>query len=143
MTGALTSSSSDMLWSTVVSRGTACVVKANSLMNNNLKSFGAPASSSDFVIPHKLTSDWTKDHNGHGQAHGARGMRGRGSVHVSQFGLAGSKLQHKSLIEPVFLAYGRVSAEMRYTLIQIATAVSDSLGDDYTVDAVQPMHTGW
>ena len=111
VTSALTSSSFDMSWSTVVSRGTARVMKANSLMNNNLKSLGAPVSSSDFVIPHKLTSDWTKDHDGHGQAHGAHGMHGRGSVHIGQLGLAGGELQHKSLIKPVFLAYGRVSAE--------------------------------
>ena len=105
MTGALTSSSSDM---SVVSRGTTHVVKANSLTNNNLKSFGAPTSSSDFVIPHKPPSDQTKDCDGHGQAHGTCG---RGSVYVGQLGLAGSELQHKLLIEPVFLAYGRVSAE--------------------------------
>ncbi len=112
-------------------------------MNNNLKSFGVPASSSDFVIPSKPASDQTKDHDGHGQAYGAHGMHGRGSAHVGQLGLAGGELQHKSLIKAVFLSYGRVSAEMRYTLIQIATAVSDLLGDDCAVDAVQPMRTGW
>ena len=56
----------------------------------------------------------------------------------------GEELQHKSLVEPIFLAYNRVSsAEMRLTLIQVATSVTDSLGDNSALDTVQPMQTGW
>ncbi len=43
----------------------------------------------------------------------------------------------------MYLAYNRVSIETRHTLLQIATAVADALGDDIAVDAVQPMRTGW
>ncbi len=73
----------------------------------------------------------------------ACGVCCRGATNVGQMGFAGAELQHKSLVEPVFLAYNRVSAETQYTLMQIATAISDSLSDDCAVDAVQPIHIGW
>ena len=43
----------------------------------------------------------------------------------------------------MYLVYNRVLTDTRYTLMQIATAVADTLGDDMAVDAVQPMRTGW
>ena len=57
-------------------------------------------------------------------------------------GFASAELQHKSLVEPVYLAYNRISMEIRHTLMQIATTVTDTLGDDMAVDAVQLMRTG-
>ncbi len=53
-------------------------------------------------------------------------------------------MQHKSHVEPVFLAYNRVSrGDQWVTLMQIANAVVDALNDSLAVDAVQPMKSGW
>ncbi len=59
--------------------------------------------------------------------------------------VAGQELQHKSLVEPVFLVYQLVSSgfEERISLMQIACAVVQTLNDVHSVDAVQPMRTGW
>ena len=72
---------------------------------------------------------------------GFASIQDRGSHPVP---FTGEELQHKSLVELVFLTYNRVSsAEMRLTLIQVATSVTDSLGDNSALDAVQPMPTVW
>ena len=61
-----------------------------------------------------------------------------------RFDFSGLELQHKSVVEPVFLAYNRVSAEgPRPLLMQIVTAVVETLDDVQAVDAVQPMKSGW
>ena len=59
--------------------------------------------------------------------------------------VCGQELQHKSLVEPIFLAYKRVSSGEgeRITLMQIACSVVEALADRSAVDAVQPMRTGW
>ncbi len=58
--------------------------------------------------------------------------------------LDGPEVQHKMTVEPVFLAYKHVSPEVgRLSLMQIATAVVQLLGDDGVVDAVQPMRSRW
>ncbi len=58
--------------------------------------------------------------------------------------LSGQESQHKLLVEPVFLAYNRVSrGAQRVTLLQIACAIVDALNDSAVVDAVQPMKSGW
>ncbi len=47
-------------------------------------------------------------------------------------------------MEPVFLAYNQVSVKgPRPSLIQIATAVVETLDDAQAVDAVQPIKSGW
>ncbi len=49
-------------------------------------------------------------------------------------------VQHIAEVPPVFLAYNRVSVEGTWIpLIQVATAVVQSLNDDTVIDAVQPM----
>lgn len=107
----------------------------------------APPDSQDFVIPHKAADgNLGEQHQGRARTRGLpprvqSSIRGRGALQVAG---GGNELQHKSLVKPVFLAYGRVSGEgQRHTLLQIATAILMSLGDDMAVDAVQLMRTGW
>ena len=53
-------------------------------------------------------------------------------------------VQHKAEVLLVFLAYKRVLMDGVYTsLIQIALAVTQALGNDEAVDGVQPMWAGW
>ncbi len=70
--------------------------------------------------------------------HGGRPLCGGLSSSFS-----GPEIQHKSVVEPVFLAYNCVSTETRHTLMQVATAITQSLGDEMAIDAVQPMRMGW
>ena len=53
------------------------------------------------------------------------------------------QVSHKSTVNPVFLAYSRVSTGQRIPLIQIATAVVQALKDETAVNTIQPMHSGW
>ncbi len=51
---------------------------------------------------------------------------------------------HKSLVEPIFLAYNRVSSRSEQTpLMDITTAAVQALNNPKAVDAVQLMHTRW
>ncbi len=51
--------------------------------------------------------------------------------------LSGPEVQHKTAVEPVFLACKRVSPEAGHlSLMQIATAVVQALGDESVVNAV-------
>ena len=53
-------------------------------------------------------------------------------------------VKHKAEVPPVFVEYCCVSAEgERISLMQIATAVLHMMGDQGTLDAVQPMKQGW
>ena len=114
------------LWSTVV----GC--KANSLANTRKVGDGAK----DFVIPDKHLTLPSSSVRGRGLH-----ATGQGGYHLD---FSGPEIQHKSVVEPVFLAYNRVSTDgSRISLMQVATAVVDTLGEACTIDAVQPMRSGW
>ncbi len=111
-----TTSEKEPSWSTVVKNGNRCV----NLVSSNSASMESVS----------------RGQHLQGGLHGLRDHCGPD--------FSGPELQHKSMIEPVFLAYNRVSNEGAcLSLIQIATSVVDSLGDSGVVDAVQPMKTGW
>ena len=110
----------------------------------------------DFVIPIQEGSLGAGNDTGHvsgsGPGHGAnRGWGGglvRGGATFSSAvfpDIHGQELQHKSLVEPIFLAYKRVSSGVGewITLMQIACSVVEALNDNVAVDVVQPMKTGW
>ena len=118
-------------------------------------------SANDFVIPHTKKGDAAAKNSqplrgvrlglGLGPGPGSRPGPGPGHGHrpsskslrggLSSFG--GVEVQHKAVVELVFLAYNHISTETRHTLIQVATAVAQSVGNDTAVDAVQPMRIGW
>ena len=51
--------------------------------------------------------------------------------------LSGQESQHKSHVEPVFLAYNKVSrGDQWVTLMQIACAIVDALNDTSAIDVV-------
>ena len=53
-------------------------------------------------------------------------------------------VKHKAEVPPVFVVYRQVMAEgERISLVQVATAVLQALGDWSSLDAVQPMRQGW
>ena len=53
-------------------------------------------------------------------------------------------LEHKAEVQPIFLAYSRVLAEGKcIPLVQVAAAVVRSMGNANTLDAIQPMKSGW
>ena len=57
--------------------------------------------------------------------------------------LQAPEMQHKSLVEPIFLAYNRVSLGSGHTpLMDIATAAVQALNNPQAMDVVQLMHTG-
>ncbi len=50
------------------------------------------------------------------------------------------EMQHKSLVEPIFLAYNRVSSGSEHTpLMDITTAAVQALNNPQAEDTVQPM----
>ncbi len=59
--------------------------------------------------------------------------------------ISGQEMQHKSLVELIFLAYKRVSSGVgeQIMLMQIACSVVEALNDTAAVDAVQPIKTAW
>ena len=121
----------------MASWGSSCLAKANAVSGDN--------GTNDFVISYtqKENSAPTKMHSqsarsGNGPVSTSRGRPLCGGL--SSFG--GAEMQHKAVVEPVFLSYNQVSTETRHTLMQVATAVAQSMGDYTAVDAVQPMRTG-
>ncbi len=91
----------------------------------------------NFVIPNKVGPKQVKMCTQHSVRSGTQGRGG-------QFDFSGPELQYKSVVELVFLAYNRVSVEgPRPSLMQIVTAVVETLDDAQAVDAVQPMRSGW
>ena len=123
------------------------MAKANAISGDN----GA----NDFVIPHtRKGNDMVKNSQplrrsrlGPGLGSGPGSGCGPGPSSrplcegLSTFG--GAEVEHKAVVELVFLAYNHVSTETRHTLIQVATTVAQSVGDDMAVDAVQLMRMGW
>lgn len=89
------------------------------------------SSASDFVI-----ADKDSVRKGHPTSLCGRGGR---------VAFSGLEMQHKSTVEPVFLAYNCISTEgSRISLMQVALSVVTALsGDEECIDAVQPMQTGW
>ncbi len=86
----------------------------------------------DFIIPDKNVN------NKQALLRGVPSRRGWGGID-----LMGPELQHKSTVEPVFLAYNRVGNDgQRVSLMQIATAVVDTLKNAQAVDTIQPMKLG-
>ncbi len=123
------SSLTDALWTTIMSR-----------QSNNLAAANARGSSgaADFVILYSRSQIQKLQSKTNAPIHGGRSFHGG---LLSSF--SGPELQHKSVVEPIFLAYNHVSTETRHMLMQVATAIAQSLGDDTAVDVVQPMRTGW
>ncbi len=94
----------------------------------------------DFVIPDKPSSS--------ARPFLSRPAVGRGGMNSGRggksMGFTRPELQHKAVVEPVFLAYNRISTEgSRIALMQVATAVVDALNDPGALDTVQPMKSGW
>ncbi len=57
---------------------------------------------------------------------------------------AGPTIQHKAEVPPIFLAYKCISNEGQHiSLVQIATAFIQAVGQENKLDAVQPMKAGW
>ncbi len=53
-------------------------------------------------------------------------------------------VQHKAEVPPIFVVYCKVSADGEcISLMQVATAVLQVMGDQSTIDVVQPMRQGW
>ena len=53
-------------------------------------------------------------------------------------------VEHKAEVPPIFMVYWKVSADGEcISLMQVATAVLQIMGDQSTIDAVQPMRQGW
>ncbi len=102
----------------------------------------------DFVIPHDGNVGDSQQRSSQFSVRGQGGMAYTWSLDSRglQPNLVGLGLQHKSTLDPIYLAYSRVGPNatgLRISLMQIATAVVQSLGDATSVDAVQPMKTGW
>ena len=127
------------LWSTVVGKNEHKLASMRRQDDTKNHQNG----SSDFVIPH-TNSSITPKMRGRG---GASVCGGNHGSHGQYPDLFGQELQYKSLIEPVFLVYNRVSSgssgPQRVTLMQIACAVVEALNDSTAVDAVQLMKLGW
>ena len=129
------------LWSTIVSKKEKQLAKA--------RYPGVSGNSDDLVIPHTNSAQATPLRRlGWGESSACGGSSvGKSSV-LSASGhflnIEGQELQHKSLVEPVFLAFNRVAAgSQRISLMQIAYAVVEALNDPQAVDAIQPMKCGW
>ena len=128
-------------WAQVVSR------KDHKSMTNKVR----PA---DFVMTHKEGSDLSL-HCGmpyslrggggglHGAATGKQKDTNESGVYNGGLNLSGPEVLHKAVVELIFLAYNRVSTGVRVSLIQITTAVAQSVRNDQSVDAIQPIKTGW
>ena len=102
----------------------------------------------DFVVPHSGVLSVDHPHSSSFSVRGQGGMAYTRSPNNRglQPNLMGTGLQHKSTLDSVYLAYSRVSPNASgscISLMQIATAVMQSLGNALAVDAVQPMQTGW
>ncbi len=95
--------------------------------------------------------------HGNGAIRGHGCMSGRGGMHGASSGtltgdyqglfpdVGGQEMQHKLLVELIFLVYRHVSSgsEERILLMQIACAIVQMLNDVHSIDAVQLMRTGW
>ena len=134
-------------WAAIVRAGAEHLAKTNP---GNARDCGqVSANASDFVIPPNQSSNMTKRGSSSIRSQGTRSVHG-GGLNLSEglmnlsLALDGPEVQHKTTVEPIFLAYKCVSLEVgRLSLMQIATVVVQSLGDEGVVDAVQPMRSGW
>ncbi len=140
-------SASSSSWAAVVKAGAECLARTNPGNSRECGQVGANAD--DFVILPNQTSSIAKQGNGNVRSYGTRSACGGGSnlsegqVNLSP-ALDGPEVQHKMTVEPIFLAYKWVSLKAgRLSLMQIATVVVQTLGDEDVVDAVQPMRSGW
>ncbi len=122
--------------------------KANQIAKANPAPYpGLHMGVTDFVIPPNCESPRVSQHSC--PARSTQGWFIGTDVVRTQTGgllpdLSGSEVQHKSTVEPVYLAYKRISTEAgRLSLIQVATAVVQALHDNTAVDAVQLMRNGW
>ncbi len=130
------------VWTEVVKSKANQIAKANPASDPGLH-MGA----TEFVIPPNCESPRVRRYS-----HPARSNQGwytgTGAERTQAGGLfpdlSGSEVQHKSTVEPMYLAYKRISTEAgRLSLMQVATAVVQALQDNTAVDAVQLMRNEW
>ncbi len=111
----LSSGATDDSWATVVSHGSTHMAKANTHtctnMNLNAGNPTGDGGAKDFVILH--TQERGPAFQTLTGRHGSRSTPLRGGL--SSFG--GAEIQHKAVVEPIFLAYNWVSTETRHTLM--------------------------